>query len=95
MAISREEVLRIAALARLRFSEAELDRLAAEMETILAYVRKLDELDTSEVEPMTHVHVYGQVVRRDAAGEELSRGDALKGAAGAGEQYFHVPKVIE
>ena len=95
MAISRDEVLRIAELARLRFSEAEIGRLATEMENILAYVRKLDELDTSEVEPLSHVHAYGTVVRPDAVGDELPRDEALKGAADAGDRYFRVPKVIE
>ena len=56
MSISREEVRHIAKLARLSFTEAEEEILSQDMSKILDYVSTLNEVDTSNVEPMTHVH---------------------------------------
>ena len=85
----------MAELARLRFSGEELSRMAEELETILEYVRKLDELDTSGVEPLSHVHEYGSVVREDESAPGLSREDALRGAPDTDGRHFRVPRVIE
>lgn len=95
MAISTEEVRYIAALARLRFSEDEEQRLAEQMSTMLDYVSQLQALDTTGVPPMSHVLDLVNVVREDAVQERISRSDALRNAPDADEAYFRVPKVIE
>lgn len=95
MAVSREEVRRIAALARLRFSEDEEAQLATEMSTILDYVRKLDALDTSAVPPMTHVLDLYNVYRADEVETRISRDEALTAAPDADAAFFRVPKVID
>lgn len=95
MAISIEEVRYIAALARLRFSEAEERRLAAQMNEMLDYVDKLNELDTTGVPPMSHVLDLYNVFREDAPRQRISREDALRSAPDADGDYFRVPKVIE
>ena len=94
MAISREEVRHIAKLARLEFTEAEEETLAEDMSRILDYMDMLNELDTSEVEPMTHVLDLAHVVRTDSVKERISQEDALKNAPDTDGEYFRVPKVI-
>ena len=81
MALSREEVRRIAALARLRLSPGEEERLAGELSAILDYVRQLEELDVSGVEPMTHALAAGETpFREDAVAPGLSPDEALANA---------------
>lgn len=95
MSISKEDVQYIAALARLRFTEEEQERLADQMSRILDYVDKLGELDTTGVPPMSHVLDLHDVFREDEVEQRISREDALKNAPDADSTYFHVPTVIE
>lgn len=94
MSVSREEVRRIAALARLRFTDDEEERLAGEMTTILDYVQTLDALDTTGVPPMTHVLDLHNVYRDDEVEAPLGRDEALAAAPDADAEFFRVPKVI-
>ena len=95
MAISVDEVRYIAALARLRFSEEEEQHLADQMSAILAYMEKLDELNTTEVPPMSHVLDLYNVYREDVVKERITPEEALHNAPDADGEYFRVPKVIE
>ncbi len=94
MAISKDEVRHIAKLARLEFTEAEEEVLSDDMSRILDYMDMLNELDTSEIEPMTHVLDLAHVVRADSVEKRISREDALKNAPDTDGEYFRVPKVI-
>ncbi len=95
MAVTVEKVRYIASLARLRFTEEEEARLAREMSEVLAYVAKLEELDTEGVPTLSHVLDTRNVFREDAARARISREEALRGAPEADNAYFRVPKVIE
>ena len=95
MSISVEEVRYSAALARLRFSEAEEQHLAEQMSQILDYMDKLNELDTSDVPPMSHVLDLYNVYREDVARQRIAPEEALRNAPDADGDYFRVPKVIE
>ncbi len=95
MAVTREDVRYIAELARLRFSEEEEEQLATEMNRILEYMDKLNELDTSEVPPMSHVLDLYDVFRPDIPQQRITREEALKNAPDTDGEYFRVPKVIE
>ncbi len=95
MSISIEEVRYIAALARLRFSEEEEERMAQQMSGILDYMAKLNELDTEDVPPMSHVLDLNNVFREDVAEERITREEALRNAPESDSIYFRVPKVIE
>ena len=95
MAIPLDEVRKIAELARLRFSHDELEKMADELEKILKYIRKLEELDTSHVEPMSHVHNDSEALRDDKRLQSTSRDEALSNAPDSDGKYFRVPKVIE
>lgn len=94
MAITAAEVAYIARLARLSFDEAEQADLVHQMNDILAYMDKLNELDTAEVPPMSHVLDLHNVFRTPGAQQRISREEALKNAPDADEAYFRVPKVI-
>jgi aspartyl-tRNA(Asn)/glutamyl-tRNA(Gln) amidotransferase subunit C len=96
MPLSPEEVRRIAALARLRLSPEEESRLAGELSAILDYVRQLEELDVSGVEPMTHALAAGETpLREDVVLPGLSPGEALANAPARAGTCFQVPRIIE
>ncbi|HTP49550.1 MAG TPA: Asp-tRNA(Asn)/Glu-tRNA(Gln) amidotransferase subunit GatC [Anaeromyxobacteraceae bacterium] len=96
MSLSIEEVRRIAALARLRLEPAEEARLAGELSAILDYVRLLEELDVSRVEPMTHALAgEGTPLREDRVVACLSPEKALANAPAREGNYFRVPRIIE
>ncbi|MFI4948812.1 MAG: Asp-tRNA(Asn)/Glu-tRNA(Gln) amidotransferase subunit GatC [Alphaproteobacteria bacterium] len=95
MALDKATVARIAALARIRLDEAELEPLAAEMSHILRWVEQLGEVDTSSVAPMSSAAATGLPMRED----EITDGnceDAILGNAPRTERgFFAVPKVVE
>jgi len=96
MALSTEEVRRIAALARLRLSPEEEGRLAGELSAILDYVRLLEELDVSAVEPMTHALAAGETpFRVDEVLPGLPPDEALANAPSRAGNCFLVPRIIE
>jgi len=95
MALSVDDVRYIAALARLRFSEEEEHHLAEQMSEILDYMDKLNELDTTDVPPMSHVLDLYNVFREDAVRQRITPEEALHNAPDADRDYFRVPKVIE
>jgi len=98
MAITREEVLKIADLAKLHFSEAEIDAFVSQFQRILEYIEQLKEVDIKGVEPTSHVSLTADfekhIFRDDEVCASLSMEDSLSGAPDAGSGYFRVPKVI-
>ena len=94
MAVTREEVKRIAKLAKLSLTEVEEINLQKELSSILDYMDKLNEIDTSGVEPLSHPIPVENVFREDKVEKSISREDALKNAPDATEEFFKVPKVI-
>jgi len=94
MPVTRKDVEHIADLARLKFTEEELDNFTGQLNEILAYMDKLNELDTENVEPLSHPIEGYNVFREDKVKPSISTEKALKNAPGKDEQFFHVPKVI-
>jgi aspartyl-tRNA(Asn)/glutamyl-tRNA(Gln) amidotransferase subunit C len=94
MKISREEVEHVALLARLNLSEAELEKMTVQLDEILSYVAKLEELDTSGIEPTTHAFSISNAFREDVIKESLSREEALKNCAVKNGEAFIVPRII-
>jgi len=100
MKISREEVLRVAELAHLELAPAEVDTYREQLDAILTYIAKLEELDVSKVEPMAQVlfRAEGGVppeLRADTL-RPCAIGDAvLSGAPDAAKPFFRVPKVLD
>jgi len=95
MAIDRETVKHVAVLARLAMTEAELDRFTEQLRAILDYVGKLNELDTSRVEPLSHALALKNVLRPDEPGNPLPRKQALANAPDQEGGFFRVPRIIE
>lgn len=95
MKITREQVLHVASLARLSFTDEEADKFSGQLGAILEYVEQLDEPDVSGVEPMAHVHDIVNAFREDEAGISLSNEKALQASALTEDGCFRVPKVIE
>lgn len=95
MAVSEEEVKYVANLARLQLDQEETKNLATDMNKILEYMELLNEIDTSDVQPLEHVIDLESRLRKDEAKEPISHEDALKNAPDADSDYFRVPRVIE
>ena len=98
MSITREEVLKIADLARLHFNEEELDAFTAQFQSILDYVEKLKQVDVSNSEPTSHVSLTADfekhMFREDEVKSSLSLEDSLANAPDPGSGHFRVPKVL-
>jgi aspartyl-tRNA(Asn)/glutamyl-tRNA(Gln) amidotransferase subunit C len=94
MSVTRENVAYIAELARLRFTEPEQDKMTNELNTILQYIEKLNEIDTEGVEPLSSIHDPINVLRADVEKTSLSNAEALKNAPDKQDRFFKVPKVI-
>ncbi|HCI72155.1 MAG TPA: Asp-tRNA(Asn)/Glu-tRNA(Gln) amidotransferase GatCAB subunit C [Balneola sp.] len=95
MSVSEKDVRYIANLARLQVTNEEARSYAKDMSSILEYMDLLNEVDTSNIEPLEHVIDLESRFRKDEAKEPLSHEDALKNAPDADSDYFRVPKVIE
>lgn len=94
MKISKEEVLHVAHLSRLTLTEAELKIMTGQLDTILSYVDKLGELDTSHVEATSHVFSVSNAFREDVEKESLAQSDAVKNGPKQDGEMFQVPKII-
>ena len=98
MKITEQEVRRVAELANLALTEDEIVRMTQDMDGILTHIGKLNELDTSNVEPMSQVLFDAgetATLREDVERKPLGNADALANAPVAGQGYFKVPRVIE
>ena len=94
MKITKKEVEHVADLARLSLSDDELEKMTGQLDTILSYMDTLNTLDTSQVEPTTHVFSVSNAFREDVVQESLSQADAVKNGPQQDGQFFQVPKVI-
>jgi aspartyl-tRNA(Asn)/glutamyl-tRNA(Gln) amidotransferase subunit C len=95
MAVTIKDVEHIAELARLKFNEQELDNFTHQLNEILSYVEKLNELDTENVEPLSHPVENNNVFREDEVKPSIMREEALRNAPDKNELFFKVPKVID
>ena len=95
MTLDKAVVAHIAALARIRLSEAELEPLADELSHILTWVERLNEVDTSGVAPMTSVAATLLPMRNDEVTDGGCREDILGNAPRTARGFFVVPKVVE
>jgi aspartyl-tRNA(Asn)/glutamyl-tRNA(Gln) amidotransferase subunit C len=82
-------------LSRLKFNEAEKEEIKNDLQRMIAFVEKLNELDLDGVEPLMHMSNEVNVLREDVIKGAVSREEALKNAPLHDEQFFKVPKVIK
>ncbi len=95
MKITTELIDHISQLSRLRLPEEEKTKMAGDLEGILAYMDTLNALDTSGVEPLSHVFPVKNVLREDEVQPSMDRGMLLKNAPAADDEAFLVPKTVE
>ena len=86
---------KLAHLARLKFEASEKEEIKNDLQKMISFVEKLNELDTTAVEPLLHMTDEINVLREDEVKGSISRDEALKNAPMHDEQFFKVPKVIK
>ena len=94
MRITREEVVHVAHLARLNLSRVELEKMTVQLDNILSYVAKLDELDTENIKPTTHAFSISNAFRDDEIQDSLPRNVALANCSQSNGECFIVPRII-
>lgn len=85
---------KLANLARLQFNQEEKENLRKDLERMIAFVDKLNELNTEGVEPLLHMSDSINVLREDVVQGSISREEGMKNAPDTDGVYFRVPKVI-
>ena len=95
MKVDKETVKKMAHLARLEFNEKEAESMRSDMERILTWVEKLNELDTDGVEPLLSMSEEVNSMREDIVDAPLPHDKAMKNAPEQKNGHFKVPKVIE
>ena len=95
MEVNDELVNNIAQLARLRFEDHEKEEIKADLQKMIVFIEKLNELDTTGVEPLLHMSDNVNVLREDEVNGSVTREEALSNAPNHDEQFFKVPKVIK
>ncbi|OEF97033.1 Asp-tRNA(Asn)/Glu-tRNA(Gln) amidotransferase subunit GatC [Desulfuribacillus alkaliarsenatis] len=95
MSITVKDVEHVANLARLELSEKDKELFTEQLNSILEFAEKLNELDTENVPPTSHVLDIKNVVRKDEVKQSLPREEALRNAPSQEEGHFKVPAIIE
>jgi len=95
MKVDKETLHKIAHLARLEFDPAEEKKMLEDLNNILTWIEKLDELDTKEVKPLIHLSAELNSFREDEVNESLDHKKGLLNAPKKDSDYFRVPKVVE
>jgi aspartyl-tRNA(Asn)/glutamyl-tRNA(Gln) amidotransferase subunit C len=94
MKITRKEVEYVAHLARLNLGQQELEKMTEQLDKILSYVEKLDELDTENILPTTHAFSISNAFRDDDVRDSLSQEEALANCPKQNGECFIVPRII-
>ncbi len=95
MNVNDELVDKLANLARLQFNAEEKEEIKNDLQKMIGFIDKLNELDTTGVEPLLHMSDNINVLREDEVSGMISREDALKNAPLHDDEFFKVPKVIK
>ena len=93
--ISEETVDKLTTLSRLEFNGKEKEEIINDLNRMLDFVSKLNELDTSNVEPLIYMNDEKNILREDEVKQILSQKEALSNAPKKDSDYFKVPKVVE
>jgi aspartyl-tRNA(Asn)/glutamyl-tRNA(Gln) amidotransferase subunit C len=95
MEVNNELVEKLANLSRLKFDEAQKESIKADLQSMIQFVEKLNELDTTGVEPLLHMSDNVNVLREDEVKGSIDRSEGLKNAPVQDGVFFKVPKVIK
>jgi len=93
--ITKEQVYHIAELARLEINEEEAELFTSQLDDMINMVEKLDELNTANVEPMSHVFIQENVMREDKPAQGLSIEEVMKNVPEREERLIKVPQILE
>jgi aspartyl-tRNA(Asn)/glutamyl-tRNA(Gln) amidotransferase subunit C len=93
--ISEAQVRQVAKLSRLKLSDQQIHEFSTQLSAILGYVEKLNELDTSNVEPLAHCLPVHNVFRADEIKRSLGTEKILANAPQTDGQFFLVPKILD
>jgi aspartyl-tRNA(Asn)/glutamyl-tRNA(Gln) amidotransferase subunit C len=95
MEVNDALVDKLANLSRLQFNTTEKEGIKADLQRMIQFVEKLNELDTTGVEPLLHMSEQVNVLREDEVQGSVNRAEALQNAPAHDEEFFKVPKVIK
>ncbi len=93
--IDQAQVRKVAKLSRLELTEAEIEEFTGQLSAILDYVEKMNDLDTTNVEPLAHCLPISNVLRQDLAKESLGTEKTLTNAPQRDGEFFKVPKILD
>ena len=94
MKIDNTVVAKLADLAKLEFDESSKDEIIGDLNRILTFIEKLEELNTENIEPLKYITEEINMTREDVSKQELTKAEALKNAPKSDSDYFIVPKVL-
>ncbi|MBB5638824.1 aspartyl-tRNA(Asn)/glutamyl-tRNA(Gln) amidotransferase subunit C [Pedobacter cryoconitis] len=95
MNIDKATIYKVADLARIEIAEQEVSTLQADMNKILTFMEKLNELDTANVKPLVYMNPEVNVWREDVVKQDIAVSEGLKNAALHNEEFFLVPKILD
>jgi aspartyl-tRNA(Asn)/glutamyl-tRNA(Gln) amidotransferase subunit C len=95
MEVTDALVDKLAHLSRLEFNDADKAGIKNDLQRMISFVEKLDELDLSDTEPLLHMSSNINILRQDEVKGSISRDEALKNAPAHNNKFFKVPKVIK
>ena len=95
MELNKDTTKKLAQLAKLSFSEEELDIIQRDLSQMIGFVEKLNEIDTTGVQPLTHIGNVENRLREDEVRGSITAEEAFKNAPSSTDQFFTVPKVIK
>ena len=95
MEVNDSMIDKLAHLARLKFNDTEKQEIKIDLQRMIVFVEKLNELDLEGVEPLLHMSDEVNVLREDEVKGSVSKSEALRNAPSHDEQFFKVPKVIK
>ena len=93
--IDKTQVRKVAKLSRLELTEPEVEEFTGQLSAILDYVEKMNELDTTDIEPLAHCLPISNVLREDCARESLGTEKVLANAPQRDGDFFKVPKILD
>ena len=95
MEVNNKLIQDIAKLSKLKFDDSAKEKMKSDLEKMLAFVDKLNEIDTEGIDPLIYMSEEVNVLREDKVSEEISQEDALKNAPEKDSDYFKVPTVLK
>ena len=95
MEISKKDVEKLAHLSRLELDAESIDKMQGDMNKMLSFVAKIDELDLKDVEPLSYMNESVNILRADDVKHDITHDEGLKNAPDKNSDYFKVPKVLK